>query len=379
MRVYLDHNAGAPLRPEVRDAMLPFLGPPANPSSAHREGARARTALEAARAEVAALVGALAAEIVFTSGATEANNLALRGTCAGTGRGLITTAVEHASVLETARALAAVGVPLSVVPVDAEGRVSAADVIAACAPGASLASVGLANGEVGSVAPVAAIAAGLRGRGVLVHTDAAQAAGRLPVDVRALGVDLLSLSAHKLGGPAGVGALWVRRGARVVPQLTGGPQERGWRAGTENVAGIVGFGVAARLARAEQGGAAAAAEALVDRLWQGLRERVRAIVRNGPAAPPRLPNTLNVSFAGCAGESLLVLLDLAGIAVSVGSACAAGAAEPSHVLRAMGREGEAARAGLRLSVGPSTTVENVDYLLDVLPALVAQVRAGAAA
>jgi len=374
MRIYLDHNATAPLRPEVREAMLPFLGPPANPSSAHREGAHARSALETARAQVAALVGAAPAEIVLTSGATEANNLALRGTAAG--RGIVTTAIEHASVLETAQAVAA---PLTVVPVDGEGRMDAARVVAACDARTRLVSVGLANGEVGSVAPVGAIAAALRGRRLLVHSDAAQAAGRIPVDVAALGVDLLSLSAHKMGGPAGVGALWVRRGVELAAQATGGPQERGRRAGTESVAAIVGFGVAAELARAELAAHAAAAVGLVERLWTGLCARVPGVVRNGPAEGPRLPNTLNVTFPGCAGESLLVLLDLAGVAVSLGSACAAGAAEPSHVLLAMGRDRDAARSGMRLSVGPSTTTADIDRVLELLPVLVAQARGEAAA
>jgi len=380
VRIYLDHNATAPLRPEVRAALVEFLGPPANPSSAHREGARARAALETARAEVAALIGAAPAEIVFTSGATEANNLALRGALAADpAAGLVTSAVEHASVLDTARALAAEGRPLAIVPVDGEGRVAAPDVVAAVAPATRLVTLGLANGEVGAVAPVAEVAAALRGRHTLIHTDAAQAAGRLLLDVRALGVDLLSLSAHKLGGPTGVGALWVRRGLRLRPELTGGPQERQHRAGTENVAGIVGFGVAARLARSELSDAAARMHALVDRLWTGLRARLPDVVRNGPVTGPRLPNTLNLSVPGCTGESLMVLLDLAGIAVSVGSACAAGAAEPSHVLRAMGRDAEAARGGLRVSLGPATSAADVERVLDVLPGLVAQVRGGAAA
>lgn len=380
MRTYLDYNATAPLLPEARDAMLAFLGPPANPSSAHREGARARAALEEARAEVAALVGAAPSEIVFTSGATEANNLALRGVleAAGAGAALVTTAVEHASVLETARALGARGAAVRIVPVDREGRVRPDDVVAA-ADGAALASVGLANGEVGTVAPVAEIAAALCPRGVAVHTDAAQAVGRIPVDVRALGVDLLSLSAHKLGGPPGVGALWVAPGRACVPQLTGGAQERGRRAGTESIAAIVGFGAAVRVARRRLAATSAAARRLTERLWAGLRARVPDVVLNGPADGPRLPNTLNVSIPGCAGESLVVLLDLAGFAVSAGSACAAGAVEPSHVLLAMGRDPDEARCGLRLSVGPGTTEDDVDRLLDRLPALVVQVRAGAAA
>jgi cysteine desulfurase len=378
MRIYLDHNATAPLRPEARDAMMAFLGPPANPSSAHREGARARAAVEAARADVAALVGAAPGEIVFTSGATEANNLALRGAFMGAGAAatLVTTAIEHASVLEPARALA--GARLRIVGVDAEGRVGV-EAMRVAATGASLASVGLANGEVGAVAPVAETAAALRPAGVLVHSDAAQAAGRIPVDVRGLGVDLLSLSSHKLGGPAGVGALWVRPGVRIASLHLGGPQERGRRAGTENVAAIAGFGAAARVALRELAAAGARARTLTDRLWEGLAVRVPGVVRNGPAGGDRLPNTLNVSFAGCAGESIVVLLDLAGVAVSAGSACAAGAVEPSHVLLAMGRDADAARGGIRLSVGPTTTADDIDRVLDLLPPLVRQVRAGAAA
>jgi cysteine desulfurase len=378
MRIYLDHNASAPLRPEVREAMLVVLGPPGNPSSAHRDGAQARARLEAARAEVAALLGAAPGEIVFTSGATEANNLALRGVLQA-GEGLVTTAIEHASILETARDLAAEGTPLTVVGVDGDGRLDPAAFVAACTPPVRLASVGLANGEVGTVLPVGEIAAALRPRGVLLHTDAAQAAGRLPLDVGRLGVDLLSVSAHKLGGPAGAGALWVRKGVRLRPQLTGGGQERARRSGTENLPAIVGFGVAARLARADQGRQAAASAALVERLWQGLRERTPDVVRNGPAGGPRLPNTLNLSFPRASGESLCILLDLEGIAASVGSACAAGAAEPSHVLRAMGRDAEGARSALRLSLGPGTTAADVDRVVAVLPRLVAQVRAGAAA
>jgi cysteine desulfurase len=378
MRIYLDHNASAPLRPEVREAMLAVLGPPGNPSSAHREGAQARSRLETARAEVAALLGAVPAEIVFTSGATEANNLALRGVLRA-GEGLVTTAIEHASVLETARDLASGGTPLTVIGVDGDGRVDVAPFVAACAPPVRLASVGLANGEVGIVLPVGEIAAALRPRGVLVHTDAAQAAGRLPLDVARLGVDLLSLSAHKLGGPAGVGALWVRKGVRLHAQLTGGGQERARRAGTENLPAIVGFGVAARLARADQARQAASTAALAERLWEGLHGRMPDVVRNGPATGPRLPNTLNVSFPGTSGESLCILLDLEGIAASVGSACAAGAAEPSHVLRAMGRDADAARSALRLSLGRETTAADVDHVVAVLPRLVAQVRAGAAA
>jgi len=373
VRVYLDHNASAPLRPEARDAMAAALDFVGNPSSAHREGARARALVEKARADVAALVGAAPAEIVFTSGATEANNLALRGVRPGT---LVTTATEHASVLETARAL---GGRVAIVGVDGSGRVAARDVVAACTADTTLVSVGLANGEVGSVAPVAEIAAGLAGLNVLVHTDAAQAAGRMPIDVTRLGVDLVSLSAHKLGGAAGVGALWVRRGVALSPIATGGPQERDRRAGTENVVGIAGFGAAARAARATLHDVAARVSSLRARLWDGIRLALPDAVLNGPADEPHLPNTLNLSVPGVAGESLLVLLDLAGVAASLGSACAAGAPEPSHVLKAMGRTDVEARNGLRLSLGPMTTAEDVAYVVETLPRLVAQIRAGKAA
>jgi cysteine desulfurase len=376
VRVYLDHNASAPLRPEARAAMTAALDRIGNPSSAHREGAAMRSAVERARAEVAALVGAAPREIVFTSGATEANNLALRGTLAVRPGHAVTSAIEHASVLETLRAVAA---PVRAVGVDADGRVAAGDVVAACEPGTALVSLGLANGEVGSIAPVAAVTRALAGTGVAVHTDAAQAAGRMPVDVRTLGVDLLSLSAHKLGGPTGAGALWVRSGVSLVPTATGGPQERDRRAGTENVLGIVGFGAAARAARVELEVAAARMAELRDRLWTRIRSALPDAMPNGPTDEPRLPNTLNVSFPGVAGESLLVLLDLEGVATSLGSACAAGAPEPSHVLRAMGRSDTEARTGLRLSLGPSTTVDEVDRVAAILPRLVAQVRAGRAA
>jgi cysteine desulfurase len=377
--VYLDHNASAPLRAEAREAMREMLDATGNPSSAHREGARARSMVERARADVAALVGAAPAEIVFTSGATEANNLALRGVIGVRPGSLVTTAIEHASVLDTARALGETKVPVVTVGVDPAGRVDIRDVVAACPPATALLSIGLANGEIGSVAPVGQIAAVLAGRGILIHTDAAQAAGRIPVDVRDLGVDLASLSAHKLGGPSGVGALWIRRGVVLRPMSTGGPQERGKRAGTENVGGIVGFGAAARAARADVNACVDRLTTLRDRLWHGIRAALPDAVLNGPLDGPRLPNTVNVTIPGIAGESLLVLLDLAGIAASLGSACAAGSPEPSHVLRAMGRSEADARSGLRLSLGPATTADEVDHVIRILPQVVAQIRAGRAA
>jgi cysteine desulfurase len=244
---------------------------------------------------------------------------------------------------------------------------------------AALVSIGLANGEVGTVQPVAEIATRLAGRGIVLHTDAAQACGRIPVDVRALGVDLLSLSSHKLGGPAGAGALWVRPGVDLVPTMTGGPQERGRRAGTENVAALVGFGAAARLANEGRTEETRRLRSLTNGLWEGLHARVGGLVRNGPANEACLPNTLNVTVTGCAGESLLVLLDLEGIAVSLGSACAAGSAEPSHVLLALGRDATVARSSVRLSLGHDTTAADVERVLEVFPRVVAEVRRRSAA
>jgi cysteine desulfurase len=379
VRIYLDHNASSPLRAQAREAIIEATELLGNPSSAHREGGAVRAAVERARAEVAALLGAAPAEIVFTSGATEANNLALRGAVAARAGALVTTAIEHVSVLETARALERTGTALHVVPVDGQGRLTAEAVGRACEPGTTLVSVGLANGEVGSIAPVAEIARALAGRGALLHSDAAQAAGRIALDVRALGADLLSLSSHKLGGPTGVGALWVRRGVELAALMTGGPQERDRRAGTENVLGIVGFGAAARVARAELDATATRLAALRDRLWASIQAALPDVRLNGPADEPRLPNTLNLSIPGVAGESLLVLLDLEGIAASLGSACAAGAPAPSHVLRAMGRSEQEARSGLRLSLGPDSDGEGIDRVARALPRLVRQIRAGRAA
>ena len=373
VRIYLDHNATAPLRPEARAAMLACFDAPGNPSSAHREGALARRRLEDARAEVAALIGAAPAEIIFTSGATEANNLALRGL--GTGDGpVLTTAIEHASVLDTARTIG----PVRIVGVDGVGRLDV-DSVAAAAAGSRLVSIGLANGEIGVVAPLGSVAARLAGTGVILHSDAAQAAGRIAVDVRTLGLDALSLSSHKLGGPLGVGALWLRSGCALRPQLTGGPQERDRRAGTENVPALVGFAAAARAARLGHEHETSDLARRRDRLWQRVSASIAGLTLNGPSHGPRLPNTLNVMFDGCAGESLLVLLDLAGLAVSLGSACAAGAAAPSHVLQALGHDADTARNGIRFSLGPDTTDEEIDRAALLVVESVAAVRRRAAA
>ena len=355
-RVYLDHNATTPLDPRVLAAMLPLLGEGfGNPSSLHWFGQRARAAVEEARAQAASLIGAAPGEVVFTASGTEADNLALRGVAARAHeprRKLVVTAIEHHAVLNTVRALAEEGFRVETVRVDAQGRVDLDDLRARVDDRTALLSIMLANNETGVVQPVAEAARFARERGALVHCDAVQGAGKVEVDVRALDVDLLSLSAHKIYGPKGVGLLYVRRGTPMQALVRGGAQERNRRAGTENVAGIVGFGAAALLARESLEADGARLSGLRDRFEAELL-RVPGAARNG--AEPRVPNTTNVSFAGTEAEGLLMALDLTGVAVSTGAACAAGGIEPSHVLRAMGLPPERVQASLRFSLGRSTT------------------------
>jgi cysteine desulfurase len=374
-RIYLDHNATTPLDARVLTAMLPALGEAfGNPSSLHWYGQRARAALDEARGEVAALVGATPGEIVFTGSGSEADNLALRGLLAQAReprRKLVYTAIEHHAVLNSAKALAEDGFPVECVRVGSDGRVDLDDLRAKLDERTALLAVMLANNETGAVQPLAEAAALARACGAQVHCDAVQAAGKLPLDVRALDVDTLALSAHKLYGPKGVGALFVRRGTRMKPLLRGGAQERNRRAGTENVAGIVGFGRAAALARAELAGDAARLGALRDRLERQLLA-IPGARRNGDGA--RVPNTLNVSFEAIEAESLLLALDLAGIAVSTGAACAAGAIEPSHVLRAMGLPLERVQASLRFSLGRANDEAQVDRAAAAVAQAVEQQR-----
>ena len=355
-RVYLDHNATTPLDPRVLAAMLPILNEGfGNPSSLHWFGQRARAAVEEARAQAASLIGAAPAEVVFTASGTEADNLALRGVAARAHeprRKLVVTAIEHHAVLNTVRALAEEGFRVETVRVDTQGRVDLDDLRARVDDRTALLSIMLANNETGVVQPVAEAARFARERGALVHCDAVQAAGKVEVDVRALDVDLLTLSAHKIYGPKGVGLLYVRRGTPMQPLVRGGAQERNRRAGTENVAGIVGFGASALLARESLEADRARLSGLRDRFEAELLS-IPGAARNG--AEPRVPNTTNVSFAGTEAEGLLMALDLVGVAVSTGAACAAGGIEPSHVLRAMGLPPERVQASLRFSLGRSTT------------------------
>lgn len=378
-RVYLDHNATTPLDERVLAAMLPFLGPEfGNPSSLHWYGQRARAAVEEARSRVARLIGAEPAEVVFTAGGSEADNLALRGVAARAHpprHGIVCSAVEHHAVLNTAKALRAEGVPVEIVGVDAQGRLDLAALEAKVDETTALVSVMLANNETGMVQPVVEAARLARARGALAHSDAVQAAGRLPIDVRALDVDLLSLSAHKLCGPKGVGCLYVRRGTPLASLLRGGAQERNRRAGTENVAGIVGFGAAAALASEGLEVERTRLTLLRDHL-EGRLLAIPGTLRNG--GEPRLANTANLSFGGAEAEDLLMALDLEGIAVSTGAACAAGGVEPSHVLRAMGLPPERVQSSLRFSLGRSTSEDDVEHAARVIAATVERVRAGRA-
>jgi cysteine desulfurase len=360
-RIYLDHNATTPLDPRVLDAMLPILREGfGNPSSLHWFGQQARAAVDMAREKVAALIGASPGEIVFTGSGTEADNMALRGAVAAAReprRRVVYSTIEHHAVMNTAKALAEEGVPVESARTSADGRVDIDDLRAKVGDGTALVAVMLANNETGVVEPVGEVVRIARERGALVHCDAVQAAGKIPVDVRALDVDTLAVSAHKIYGPKGVGALYVRSGTRLKSFVRGGSQERNRRAGTENVAGIVGLGRAAELAREDMGAESTRLSDLRDRLERKLLA-IPGAQRNGDAS--RVPNTANLSFAGVEAESLVMALDLAGLAVSTGAACAAGAVEPSHVLRAMGLPLDRVQASLRFSLGRGTTAEQVD-------------------
>jgi cysteine desulfurase len=368
---YLDYNATTPLLPAARAAMQPFLDEAfGNPSSVHREGARARVAIEEARSQVAGLLGARPSEIVFTSGGTEANNLAIVGVVAERDGAIVTTPVEHSSVREPLRALERQGRSVHWLRVDRLGFADLDDLAARLRESTALASIDWANNEIGTIQPIEEVARLCRAAGALLHADAVQAAGKIPVAVAH--ADLLSISAHKIGGPKGVGALWIRSGVRIRPLMLGGEQERGLRAGTENVAGIVGFGAAAEVAR-EVPARARELVRLRERLWDGLCTRVDGIERNSPVERG-LPNTLNVRIEGSRGEAMVAALDLEGIAISTGSACAAGAAEPSHVLQAIGLSAEDARDGLRFSLGPDTSPAEIDHTVDVVSAVVERMR-----
>ncbi|MDP1569010.1 MAG: IscS subfamily cysteine desulfurase [Vicinamibacterales bacterium] len=378
MRIYLDHNATTPAAPAVVNRMTAVLRDTwGNASSVHHFGQQAKAVLDEARSAVATLIGAAPSEVVFTGGGTEGDNLAIRGAAEArqaAGRThLITTGLEHEAVLTTMQALARRGFTLTLLPVDARGLVDPDSLAEAITDRTALVSIMHANNEIGTIQPIAALAAIARAHGALFHTDAVQSAGKIPVDVEALGIDLLSISGHKFYGPKGAGALWIRRGVRIAPALTGGRQERGRRAGTENVPALAGLGVAAALARQSLAGTAPRLAALRDRLERGILDGVPGTEVNG-ATDPRVPNTTNISVDRVEAESLLIALDLEGIAVSSGSACSSGTLEPSHVLKAMGLPHPRTLNSLRFSLGAGNTEAEIDHVIEVLPALVAKLR-----
>ncbi len=381
--IYLDHAGTTPTDPQVLEAMLPYFTQLyGNPSSIHTIGQEARHALDEAREKVARVLGSRTNEVVFTSGGTEADNAAIQGVAAAlreTGSHIITSSVEHHAVLHTCQYLENLGYEVTCLPVDEFGRVSPQQVYDAIGPGTILVTLMYANNEIGSINPIPEIAQAVRRRAdeldrtIVLHTDAVQAAGFLDLNVRRLGVDMLSLSGHKFYGPKGTGVLFVRRGAPFLPLLLGGGQERERRSGTENIAGIVGLALALELADAQRETVGAHCAALRDRIIRQVTEAIPNTRLNGHPAE-RLPNNINFSFEGVEGESVLLGLDLAGIAASSGSACSSGSLEPSHVLLALGQTAEQARSSLRITLGKENTEEESDYLLGVLVDLVQRLR-----
>jgi len=373
-RIYLDNNATTPVLPEVFEAMRPYFGDQfGNASSIHHHGQQTRAAVEDARESVAALLGCRASEIVFTSGGTEADNLAIAG-MVNAGDHVITSSIEHHAVLLACKHLEEIGVEVTILPVDGRSLVDPADVRRALRPNTRLISVMMANNETGVLQPVEEIGRIAAEAGVCFHTDAVQAAAKVALDVKRIGCHALTISGHKVHAPQGVGALYVRKGTRLQPLFYGGRHERSRRAGTENVPGIVGLGKAAQLAK----GALDRADdkkmaAMRDRLEQGILALVEEAGVNGDGAP-RIPNTTNIHFDHIDGEAMVIALDLKGVAVSTGAACSSGAIEPSHVLLAMGLRADQARASIRFSLGKQTVAEDIDIALALVPETVARLR-----
>jgi len=376
-RIYLDNAATTAVRAEALEAMLPFLTERyANPSSPHSSGQTARRALDDAREKTAAAIGAKPTEIVFTGGGSEADSLAVFGIMdayADRGSGFITSAIEHHAVLHAADALRRRGAQVTVLPVDAQGAVDPATLRAALTDSTVLVSIMHANNEIGTIQRIRELADVAHERGALVHTDAIQSAGHVALDAPALGVDALTMSAHKFEGPKGVGALFVRRGVRIRSRVVGGSQEFGKRAGTENVAGIVGLAAALDRAMRELGEYATVTRALRDRFIDAAVERIHDTSLNG-AREDRLPNNASLRFGGCDASAIMMALDLAGVEVSTGSACTSGSLEPSHVLTAIGLAPEAARGTVRFSLGRTTARADIDAVTDILPEIVEKMR-----
>ena len=373
-RIYLDNNATTPLLPEVFEAMRPYFGDQfGNASSIHHHGQQTRAAVEDARESMAALLGCGASEIVFTSGGTEADNLAIAG-LVGAGDHVVTSSIEHHAVLLACKHLEETGAEVTVLPVDGRSLVDPADVRRALRPSTKLISIMMANNETGVLQPVEEIGKIAAEAGILFHTDAVQAAGKVAIDVKRIGCHALSISGHKIHAPQGVGALYVRKGTRLQPLFYGGRHERSRRAGTENVPGIVGLGKAAHLAKqALDRGDDQKMATTRDRLQQGILAQVEEAGVNGDGAA-RVPNTTNIHFDHIDGEALVIALDLKGVAVSTGAACSSGAIEPSHVLVAMGLRIDQARASIRFSLGKQTTAEDIDFALALVPETVARLR-----
>ncbi len=377
-KVYLDHSATTPVHPEVVKIMSHYmLEDFGNPSSIHGFGRIARQGMDTARKHLADLIGAETNEIVFTSGGTEADNYAIKGVAQANinkGKHIITTQFEHHAVLHTCEYLEKQGYDVTYLPVDQDGLVRVEDVRSALRDDTVLVSIMLANNEIGTIQPIKEISALTKEKGVVLHTDAVQGVGIIPVDVNELGVDLLSLSGHKFYGPKGIGALYIRKGTRIEAIAHGGSHERGCRAGTENIPGIVGIGKAAEIAKAEMTERVERIGALRDKLLQGILERIDDVRINGHRRM-RLPGNVNVSISYIEGEALLLNLDLKGIAASSGSACTSGSLDPSHVLLAIGLPHEIAHGSLRMTLGAGTTLEDVDYVLAELPQIVQKLRA----
>ncbi len=376
-KVYFDHNATTPIAPEVWQAMTEAVANFGNPSSIHTFGREAKVVLESAREKVANFIGARPSEIIFTSGGTEADNLALFGVAsafAHRGRHIIISQIEHHAVLESAHHLVKQGFEVSYLAPTREGMVLPEELVKTVRPDTILVSIMAANNETGTIQSIADLARIAREKGILFHTDAVQMAGKRPINVTELGVDLLSISAHKLYGPKGVGALWVRRGVKINPLQVGGGHEQNRRAGTENFISIIGFARACELASAQMETDDKKFSVLSTKLYAGLKEKVDDFRING-SLERRLPNTLNISFPGLDGEAVIVGLDMEGIAVASGSACTSGATEPSHVLMALGLSKREALGSIRVSFGRDNTDEEVDYFLSVLPPIVERLKA----
>ena len=377
-KVYLDNAATTALSPRVLEAMLPYFTQYyGNPSSVHAFGREAKQGLDKARDQVAKALHCEPSEVIFTGCGTESDNTVLLGVAqryGDKGKHIITTNVEHHAILHTCEYLEKQGYSVTYLPVDQDGLVTAEQVAAAIRPDTILVSIMFANNEVGTIMPIQEIGAVCKEKGVLFHTDAVQAVGHIPVDVQAMHIDMLSLSAHKFHGPKGVGALYCRKGIRLPSYIMGGAQERGRRAGTENVAGIVGLGAAIQLATEQLEENRAKMTALRDRLMTGIQARISEVKLNGHPTN-RLPNNVNFSFKYIEGESILLMLDMNGIAASSGSACTSGSLDPSHVLLALGLPHEIAHGSVRLTLGDETTEEDIDYTIDVLDKTVARLRA----